>query len=190
MKKKITLHIVIQLILFAILVVIDQFTKQLAVLNLKDQDPDVLIDNVLEFRYLENSGAAFSMFQNRQWMFYVITAVILVLLIMLFIRVTRSLYAYTEVEEGSFRKKTFSQGILLNYIFSVLAAGAIGNLIDRVRLHYVVDFIYIRAIDFPVFNFADICVTVSAILLVVYFLFIYKEDVNFPLFANKRKTEQ
>lgn len=187
MKKKITLHIVIQILFFAILIVIDQVTKYFAVVNLKDQEAHVLINNVLEFRYLENSGAAFSMFENRQWLFYVITAVILVLLIWLFVRVLRSLYGYTEVEERCFRKRTLSQGIFLNYILALLAAGAVGNLIDRVRLHYVVDFIYFRLINFPIFNFADICVTISAILLVVFFLFIYKEDANFPLFADKRK---
>ena len=187
MKKKITLHIVIQLILFVLLTAIDQFTKYLAVINLKEQDPHVLIEGTLEFRYLENSGAAFSMFQNRQWLFYVITAVIMAVLIWLYVRVSRSLYQYTGVEERCFRKKTFSQGILLNYILTLLAAGAIGNLIDRVRLQYVVDFIYFKLIDFPVFNFADICVTISAILLIVYFLFIYKEDINFPLFTDKRK---
>ena len=68
----------------------------------------------------------------------------------------------------------------------ILAAGAIGNLIDRIRLHYVVDFIYISLINFPIFNFAYICVSVSAVLLVVFFIFIYKEDKNFAIFANKK----
>ena len=75
--------------------------------------------------------------------------------------------------------------IFINYIFSVLAAGAIGNLIDRIAYGYVVDFIYFKFIDFPVFNIADICVTLSAFVLVVFFIFFYKEDKNFHLFFKK-----
>jgi signal peptidase II len=72
----------------------------------------------------------------------------------------------------------------------ILASGAIGNLIDRIRFQYVVDFIYIRLINFPIFNFADICVSVSAVLLVVFFIFIYKDDKNFPIFSSKKSNDE
>ena len=57
-----------------------------------------------------------------------------------------------------------------------MAAGAIGNFIDRMMWHYVVDFLYIKAINFPVFNVADCYVTVSVALLIILILFVYKED--------------
>ena len=188
MKKKITINIIIQILLFIVLIGIDQLTKNLVVMNLKDKDPIALIDGVLEFRYLENTGAAFSMFQNRQWLFYIITAIVLIIIIFLYVRVTRSLTKYSDLTGDAFRQKTFNNGIFLNYILVVLAAGAVGNLYDRIVLHYVIDFIYVRLINFPIFNFADICVTLSAILLVVFFIFIYKEDENFVLFTDKKKS--
>lgn len=189
MKKKLTLSIVIQIALFLLLIFIDQLTKYLCILHLKGQDAISVIDGVLELRYLENSGAAFSLFQNRQWLFYIITAVVLILVFWLWGRVVNSLRNYALVSED-FRPKTVKNGIFLNYILIILAAGAIGNLIDRIRFQYVVDFIYIRLIDFPIFNFADICVSVSAVLLVIFFLFIYKEDPAFPLLSKKTDSKE
>ncbi|MBO4834677.1 MAG: signal peptidase II, partial [Lachnospiraceae bacterium] len=68
----------------------------------------------------------------------------------------------------------------------ILAAGAIGNLIDRIAHTYVVDFIYFRLINFPIFNFADICVTLSAIFLIIFLVFIYKDDPEFTIFSKKK----
>ena len=69
----------------------------------------------------------------------------------------------------------------------LIAAGAIGNLIDRVRLGYVVDFFYFSLINFPVFNVADIYVTVSSFYLVILLLFVYKEsDLEFLAFKTKK----
>ncbi|MDO4734673.1 MAG: signal peptidase II [Lachnospiraceae bacterium] len=185
MKKKLTPSIIIQIILFLVLIAVDQWTKYLAVIHLKGQGTVPLIPGALEFKYLENHGAAFSMFQNRQWLFYIITAIVLIIVFGLWGRVVLSLKRYALLGE-EFKPKTFKNGLFLNYILMILAAGAIGNLIDRIRLHYVVDFIYISLINFPIFNFADICVSVSAVLLVVFFIFIYKEDKNFAIFSDKK----
>lgn len=191
MKKKIISNSIIQIILFLLLIGIDQWTKHLALVNLKGREPAVLINGVLEFRYLENAGAAFSIFQNRQWLFYIITAVVLIVIGYLWGRGIHALNQYATLKGEDFKKKTFSNGIFLNYILIILAAGAIGNLIDRIYLHYVIDFIYVSAINFPIFNFADICVTISAVLLVVFFIFIHKEDKNYHMFKDKKnKTEQ
>ena len=189
MKKKITPSIIIQIILFFVLIAIDQWTKYLAVINLKGQEYVSLIPGVLEFKYLENNGAAFSMFQNKQWFFYIITAVVLIVIFGLWGRVVLSLKHYALLKD-EFKPKTFNNGIFLNYILMILAAGAIGNLIDRIRFQYVIDFIYIRLINFPIFNFADICVSVSAVLLVVFFIFIYKDDKNFPIFSSKKSNDE
>ena len=75
-------------------------------------------------------------------------------------------------------------------MLSLIAAGAIGNMIDRIRFDYVVDFIYFVLINFPIFNVADIYVTVSTVALVVLLLFVYKEnDLNFISFKQKRYRE-
>ena len=71
----------------------------------------------------------------------------------------------------------------------LILAGAIGNFIDRVRYGYVVDFFYFELIDFPIFNVADICVTVPMVAIIVLLLFVYKdEDLN-QIFKKKSKDE-
>ena len=64
----------------------------------------------------------------------------------------------------------------LRYICVFLEAGAIGNLIDRIRLSYVIDFFYIKLINFPTFNVADIYITVSMFIFILLIMFYYKED--------------
>ena len=139
-----------------ILTILDQWTKQLAVIHLQNQPDFSLIPGVLSFHYLENRGAAFGVFQNRQILFLIMTTAIL-----LFI-----LYALWKMPQ----EKKYRPLRLLSYF---ITAGAIGNLIDRVRLGYVVDFIYFSLIDFPVFNVADILVVAIGRA-----NFIKKEDVK------------
>lgn len=156
-------------------VALDQFTKYLAVTQIKEQ-PIVLIDGVLEFRYLENRGAAFGMLQNQQWFFLIITVITLCLIV----------YTYIKLP----REKHFTP---LRICMITLTAGAIGNMIDRINLQYVVDFIYFKLIDFPIFNVADIFATCSTIALIVLFLFFYSEedfDFIFSLVVPKRKNKE
>lgn len=157
-----------------ILVIFDQFTKHLAVSHLAGREARVLIPGVLELRYLENNGAAFSMLQNQQWFFYILTAVFLILAIWLMRKVPR----YTAVFNP------------LLWSLAVLCAGAVGNLIDRIVHRYVVDFIYFSIINFPIFNVADIYVTVSVILLIVLILFRYKDSDLQKIFGKKESTGQ
>lgn len=148
------------LLLFSVLLIIpDQLTKQLAVAKLKDQAAVTLINNVLYFTYLENRGAAFGSLQGAQTFFYIITVVVLVLILNVVWRMPD-------------RKRFVPLYITALLIFS----GAIGNFIDRVSQRYVVDFIYFSPIDFPVFNVADIYVSVGCGLMIFLFLFIYKEE--------------
>lgn len=156
-------------------VALDQFTKYLAVTQIKEQ-PIILIDGVLEFRYLENRGAAFGMLQNQQWFFLIITVITLCLIV----------YTYIKLP----REKHFTP---LRICMITLTAGAIGNMIDRINLQYVVDFIYFKLIDFPIFNVADIFATCSTIALIVLFLFFYSEedfDLIFSLVVPKRKNKE
>ena len=143
-------------ILTLALIIIDQLSKYAAIKYLKHQKPIVIIENFLQFNYVENRGAAFGILQGRKVLFLIITiAVVLVI--------------------GFYLIKYYNQMMPLTRIsFAMLMGGAIGNLIDRVRLGYVVDFISIKLInryDFPVFNIADICVVVSTIFIVYLVLF-------------------
>ncbi len=84
------------------------------------------------------------------------------------------------------QKKYYS----LNILLVMIAAGAVGNMIDRVRYDYVVDFIYLVCIQFPIFNMADIYVTTATVILVFQILFVYKtNDFNFLSFNPKKFRE-
>ena len=173
MKKGKILLLFLDLLLLALLVAIDQYTKFIAVQRLKNQPAFNIINGVLEFNYLENRGAAFGMLQNQK-VFFVFVAVIFLCVI-----------AYVLVK-APLEKKYLKLHILL----VMIAGGAIGNLIDRLRFDYVVDFIYIVLINFPIFNVSDMYVTFSTALLVIQVLFIYKEnDFNFLSFNQKRIRE-
>lgn len=158
-KKNGLKNYVMALILVIVAVLIDQYTKYLAVTHLKDGSAFVLIDNVFELNYLENRGAAFGLLQNRQ-IFFVCVAI----LIFAFI-----LYCYVRIPKTG-------RYLPLRLCGIFIVAGAAGNLIDRIRLGYVVDFFYFRLIDFPVFNVADIYVTVSFAVLLILIFFRYKEE--------------
>lgn len=146
-----------------LLLALDQWTKYLAIAHLRDQSAIILIPGVLELQYLENFGAAFGILQNQRWLF--------VLLCCIFLAV--AVYFYGKLPS----KKEYW---LFRVMTVLLAAGAVGNLIDRVMRGYVVDFIYFSLIDFPIFNFADCCVVTGGILMLLNVLVIYrKEDYEF-----------
>ncbi len=138
-------------------VILDQVTKWLAVTNLKGEESVSIIGEILHFTYVENKGAAFGMMENSRWVFMVISVIAIGALLFYLIR---------------FKPKSPLALISL----SMIAGGGIGNMIDRVWLGYVVDFIYIKIIDFAVFNVADSFVCVGTALLMVYILFFYKEE--------------
>lgn len=160
-------------VVFAI--VLDQYTKYLAGF-LIEKGPISIIDGVFELHYLENRGAAFGILQNQQWFFLVIGVVLLTLISILYIRLPQS--------------KRF---VPLKICLIFIVAGALGNMIDRVLLNYVVDFLYFSLIDFPIFNVADIYVTCATIGLAILIIFYYKEE-EFDLILSKlkrgKKTEQ
>ena len=151
-------------------VLLDQVTKHLAVVHLKLQREIVLIPGVFELRYLENRGAAFGLFQNRQ-MFFVCAAVVIFLLIGFF---------YGRIPGGL-------KFLPMRICAVLICAGAVGNLIDRIRYQYVVDFFYFSLIDFPIFNVADCYAVIACILFAYLILFFYKEEELewFAFFKNK-----
>ncbi len=170
-KKKITL--MLDIIAIIILIIIDQITKHLAVLHLKDKPALNIVNGVLELNYLENKGAAFGMLQNQK-IFFVFVAIIIL-----------GVIAYI-----LYKTPDHSKYAMMHILLSLIAAGAIGNMIDRIRLNYVVDFIYFVLINFPIFNVADIYVTVATVILIFVLLFYYKEsDLGFISFKQKKYRE-
>lgn len=153
-------------ILFIFIIVIDQVLKRLSINHLKDSDDFVLIKDVLEFHYLENNGAAFGMLKDQKAFFIIITSFFFLIILYVFIRMPLE------------RKYTS-----LRLSIVVISGGAIGNFVDRVRLDHVVDFIYLKSLHFPIFNFADICVTFGSVWLLYNIIFKYKDnDLKFLSF--------
>lgn len=144
----------LEFIIVASVIILDRYTKHLAAVYLKDIPGGTypLIKDVLHFTYVENKGAAFSMMQNFRWLFIGVT--IIVSFVILFYLI-----------------KHRSDSVFLNVSLSLILGGAIGNLIDRIRVGYVVDFIDFRAINFAIFNVADSAVTIGSILFAIYILF-------------------
>ena len=165
--------LVTDFMLFVILVITDQLTKHLAVVRLKNQAAYNLINGILEFNYLENRGAAFGVLQNQKYFFVFVALIFIGVIVFVLIKVPA-------------QKKYYS----LNILLVMIAAGAVGNMIERVRYDYVVDFIYLVCIQFPIFNVADIYVTTATVILVFQILFVYKtNDFNFLSFNPKKFRE-
>ena len=169
MNKKI-LYIIDTILVF-ILLAIDQFTKYLAVNKLMDKPAFVIINKVLEFDYLENRGVAFGMMQNQKWFILLTTFILLSVVLFLLLRLPEN------------KKYT-----VLHFVFTAIVAGGIGNMIDRLRLGYVIDFISFVLIDFPTFNVADCYIVCATIVLFIMFIFVYKEkDLDFIIFMKKKE---
>lgn len=159
------------LLISVLLIFLDQFTKLLAVKHLKGQNPFIIWENVFELRYLENRGAAFGIMQGQKVFFIIFTSIALVGITWFYLKMIPT------------DKKYF----FLDVISVLLFSGAIGNLIDRVRLNYVIDFLYFRLIDFPIFNVADIYVTVAAFAMFGLGLFYYKDEDYDLIFPSKKE---
>ncbi|MBO5209287.1 MAG: signal peptidase II [Lachnospiraceae bacterium] len=169
-KKK---SLILDVVAMIVLVILDQITKYLAVLHLKDKPAFNIINGVLELNYLENKGAAFGMLQNQKIFFVFVATIIL------------GVIAYILYKTPDTKKYT-----IMHILLTLIAAGAIGNMIDRIRLDYVVDFIYFVLINFPIFNVADIYVTIATVILIFVLLFYYKEsDLGFISFKQKKYRE-
>lgn len=165
-QKAFRLTLAAEAVLTALLVLLDQATKLAAVSALKDGGPFVLIPGVFQLQYLENRGAAFGLLQNARIFFLAVTLIALAAVIYVLVRLPL--------------KRKY---IVLRFLMVLIAAGAVGNMIDRVFLGYVRDFLYFSLIDFPIFNVADIYVTCATILLILLLLFYYKEEDDFAFLS-------
>lgn len=167
------LLLMLDFVIIAVLLVLDQVTKHLAILHLKDQPAYVLIDGVLELQYLENRGSAFGMLQNQK--FFILFVGVVFMAVILF-------FMFKLPESKKYNK--------VHVLLSVIVAGGIGNMIDRVRFDFVVDFISFVLINYPIFNVADIYIVVATIVLFALFVFVFKEqDLEFLSFKQNRYRE-
>lgn len=144
-----------------VMIVVDQVVKHLAFTVLQPQHTIPLIENVFHLTYIENRGAAFSMFAkfDSRWIFVALAAVITLAIC----------YALS---------KKLMQTALGSWSLVLIAAGAVGNAVDRVARGFVVDMFDFRLIHFPVFNVADIFICVGGVLFVIYFMFQHKDKPN------------
>jgi signal peptidase II len=156
------------ILIMAASIILDQITKLIVVNTMTLAETIPLIEKVFSFTRVHNYGAAWGMLSNHRWIFIAVTALAIIILPIF-------LYKY--------RKLHF----LFGFSLSLIIGGAVGNMIDRVFLGYVIDFLQFTFIDFPVFNVADICVTCGAALMFIYLAFIDK-----TLFAEtpKKKKEE
>ena len=152
------------LAVFAVLIVIaDQFTKYLTVTNIPLGSIVPFWDGVFHFTYIQNTGMAFSLLEGGRWFFLIMTAAAFVLMAVAL-------------------KKRWVNHPTGYWALAMIAGGAVGNLIDRAMLGYVVDMIEVEFMNFAVFNVADCAVCCGAALLVIY-AFFFDED-------SKKKKEK
>ena len=151
LKKKFFLFL--DLLMIAGLIALDQYTKQWAKVYLKDKPAYNLINGILELNYLENQGAAFGMLPNQKVFFIFVAFVILFVV------------GYVLLKVPDQKKYT-----ILHFLFSLIVAGSIGNMIDRIFRGAVVDFIDLEFMRFYVFNVADSFVCIGCALLILYLI--------------------
>ncbi|HEL2738618.1 TPA: signal peptidase II [Streptococcus suis] len=143
-------------ILAAVLIAVDQLVKAWTVANIELDTVEPFIKGFMSLAYLRNYGAAWSILQNQQWFFTIVTIV----------AVTGLIWYYLKQIKGN---------LWTLFSLTLMIAGALGNFIDRIRLGYVVDMFHLDFISFPVFNVADMCLSVGVGIL---FICIMKEESN------------
>ena len=141
----------------AAVAVADQFAKYLTVANIELFADVPFIPGLLQLTYVQNTGAAFSSFQGQQWLFAVMFVI------------------FTGLILWEFYQKPMPFTKLERWCIASVYAGGLGNIIDRVRLGYVVDMLETTFMEFPVFNVADCFITCGCILLMVH-LFLFNKE--------------
>lgn len=138
------------ILIVVLTVLLDQISKYYAVAYLKGNSAIVLVDNFLKLNYVENRGAAWGIFQNQR-VFFIITTTLVLIGIISYIKMSKDISK------------------LMRISLYLIISGAIGNLIDRIRFGYVVDFIDVtfgKLYDFPVFNFADSFIVIGTAIMI------------------------
>ena len=139
------------------IVALDQFTKYLTVENIPLHGSAPAIEGLFDFTYVQNTGGAWSMFSGMMWLFVAVFAVMTALILWEYFKAPMP---FTKFER---------------WCIASVYGGGLGNMIDRVRLGYVVDMIETEFITFPVFNVADCFICCGCIALIIHLLFFNKE---------------
>ena len=139
------------------IVAADQITKYLTVANIALYEDVPFIPGLLQLTYVQNTGAAFSSFEGQQWLFALIFA------------------AFTGMLIWEFFKNTMKFTTFEWWCIAAIYGGGLGNMIDRVRMGYVVDMIETTFMEFPVFNVADCFITCGCIALIAHLILFNKE---------------
>ena len=140
-------------------VCLDQLTKWMAVIWLQGEPSFPLWRDVLHFTFVKNEGAAFGMLAEHRWVFMVVSSVAIVGL---------SVYLFRHRKDS----------LWIQIPLAMIIGGGIGNMIDRVMLGYVIDFIDFTLIDFAVFNVADSFVCVGAVTLMGYLIWDLAREIS------------
>lgn len=148
---------IFMVIFAAVIVALDQLTKYLTVANIDLGGAAPAINGLFDFTYVQNTGAAWSSFEGQTWLFVLVFGVFAGFLIW-------------EFATGKMGFKPFERWCLV-----AVFAGGLGNMIDRLRLGYVVDMIRLQFMDFPVFNVADCFICCGCIGLIVHLIFFNKD---------------
>lgn len=128
-------------------IVLDQWIKNWVVATIPENDLRRFIPNVVSLTHLTNNGAAWSMFEGKKWLFFILTPIVIIVAL------------YVLIKKGK-----------QNWYFislSLIISGSLGNFIDRVRLGYVVDMFQLDFVNFPIFNIADSLLTVGFVCLFI-----------------------
>ena len=141
----------------AFIVAADQFTKYLTVANIPLYTDVPFLPGLLQLTYVQNTGAAFSSFEGQQWLFALIFLV------------------FTGLIVYEYRKNTMGFTTFERWCIAAIYGGGLGNMIDRVRMGYVVDMIETTFMEFPVFNVADCFITCGCILLMAHLILFNKD---------------
>lgn len=156
-RRKIAILLTIEFIIIFLLVAVDLLTKKFIYEPIKKGAPDiVVIKGVLRFVAVENTGASFGIFSGKTHILAILSLIILVFAFIVLVLTINKI-----------NNKLFRSSLVL------IIAGGIGNVIDRFLLKYVRDFIYFELIDFAVFNFADSCLTIGCLLLIIFVILYY-----------------
>lgn len=139
------------------IVAVDQWTKFLTVANIELFQDVPFLNGLFHFTYVQNTGAAFSSFEGAQWLFALI---FLAFTIAIIYDMVKKAMPFTNMER---------------WCVAAIYGGGLANMIDRLRLGYVVDMVEVEFIDFPVFNVADCFITCGCILLVAHLLLFNKD---------------
>ena len=169
MKKK---ALIIGLIISILSMIIDQIIKIIVIKNMPFESEIKVFGDIFTLHHIHNYGSAWGMLSGHT----------IILIVFTFIAILAIGYVFMNIYNPRYTA--------LRVCLALILGGALGNLIDRIRFGYVIDYLYFKLIDFPVFNFADICVTVPVVLMILLVIFKFKGDDFDVIMGDKILTDE